>query len=355
MAMADPKKILVIRLSAIGDVVRTIPSVAALRVRFPEARIHWLVEDRCAEIITGLEGIDGLKIAPRRAWNKLKGLARFRAMLAFGHELKAEGYDLVVDFHGVAKSGFLAFLSRSPRRVGYPKGIAKEGGHLFLTERVPVVEGKLSRYDRNFLLPRYFDPAATEPSPSLPLGEADRSMAGGWVQDQGLSPKGFVFLYPGTSKVGAYKRWPAEHFGRLADLVAEHFGLSSVIGWGPGEEEMVERLVRTAQRPVHVLPLTSMKEMAAVLELARLYIGGDTGPLHMASLLGTPAVGVYGPSDPVLNEPWRQTPFRIVRTGIDCSPCRNRKCDHLSCLRLLEPERVLKSVGELLATGSAPR
>lgn len=344
-----PKKILVIRLSAIGDVVRTVPSVLALRGIFPEATIHWLVEDRCAEIITGLEGVNALKIAPRRAWNKLKGLARFRAMLAFGRELKAEGYDLVVDFHGVAKSGILAFLSRAPRRIGYPKGIAKEGAHLFMTERVPPVAEKLSRYDRNFLLPRYFDAAVAEPEPKLPIGEGDRAMAQGFLTGKGLAPKGFAFLYPGTSKVGAYKRWPAEHFGRVADLVWERHGLPAVIGWGPGEEEMVERLVKTAQHPVHVLPLTSMKEMSAIIEQARLYIGGDTGPLHIASLVRTPAVAIYGPSDPVLNEPWRRTPFRIVRTGIDCSPCRNRKCDHLSCLRKLEPERVLESVAELLA------
>ncbi|MBP1627607.1 MAG: rfaC 2 [Holophagaceae bacterium] len=345
-----PKKILVIRLSAIGDVVRTVPSVLALRSLYPQATIHWLVEDRCAEIITGLEGIDGLRIAPRRAWNKLKGLARFRAMLAFGRELKAEGYDLVVDFHGVAKSGFLAFLTRSPRRVGYPKGIAKEGAHIFLTERVPLVAGRLSRYDRNFLLPRYFDPAVAEPEPTLPIGEGDRSMALGFLAEHGLVPKGYAFLYPGTSKVGAYKRWPAESFGRVADLVWERFGVPAVIGWGPGEEEMVERLVKAAKHPVHVLPLTSMKEMAAVLEQARIYIGGDTGPLHIASLVHTPALAIYGPSDPVLNEPWRKTPFRIVRTGIDCSPCRNRKCDHLSCLRLLEPERVAAVVSELLGS-----
>ncbi|WP_005035202.1 glycosyltransferase family 9 protein [Holophaga foetida] len=343
-----PKKILVIRLSAIGDVVRTVPSVLALRGIFPQATIHWLVEDRCAEIITGLEGVDALKIAPRRAWNKLKGLARFRAMLAFGRELKAEGYDLVVDFHGVAKSAFLAFLTRSPRRVGYPKGIAKEGSHIFLTERVPLVAGKLSRYDRNFLLPRYFDPAVTEPEPTLPIGEGDRSMAQGFLAEHGLVPKGYAFLYPGTSKVGAYKRWPAESFGRVADLVWERFGVPAVIGWGPGEEEMVERLVKVARHPIHVLPLTSMKEMAAVLEQARIYIGGDTGPLHIASLVHTPALAIYGPSDPVLNEPWRKTPFRIVRTGIGCSPCRNRKCDHLSCLRLLEPLRVAEEAGLLL-------
>ena len=335
-----PKKILVIRLSAIGDVVRTVPSVLALRQIFPQAAIHWLVEDRCADIIQGLEGVDALKLAPRRAWNKLGGLQRLRAMLAFGGELRAEGYDLVVDFHGVAKSGLLAFLSRAPRRVGYPKGMAKEGAHLFLTERVPLVPGPLSRYDRNFLLPTHFDPQVKEPTPALPLGAGDRSMALDFLRERGLVAKGFAFLYPGTSKVGAYKRWPAEHFGRLADLVQENQGLPAVIGWGPGEEEMVERLVKTARHPVHVLPLTSMKELAAIIAQARLYIGGDTGPLHIASLLRTPVLAIYGPSDPVINEPWRRTPFRIVRSGIPCSPCRNRSCDHLSCLRLLEPERV---------------
>ncbi len=344
---ADPGKILVVRLSAVGDVVRTVPAVHAIRKRFPESRIHWLVEDRCAEMIDGLDCIDATVQVPRRQWKKTGPLGKIRGFFRFTRKLRTEGYDLFIDMHGILKSGLYGAMARIPRRTGYPRGIAKEWNTLFSTETIPVEPERMSRYERNFLMARYFDPDAEEIRPPLPLDEGDRKFAREFFREHELDPEFTAFIYPGTSPRGRYKRWMPERYGELVDRLAEA-EFRCIIGWGPGEEPIVETLTAAASNSPVVPPLTTLKQLAALIESSRVFIGGDTGPMHMASLLGTPVVTIFGPSDPVINEPARFTPFRIVRSGVDCSPCRNKDCDHLSCLTAITTDHVMASTKELL-------
>lgn len=343
----DPKKILVVRLSAVGDVVRTVPAVQAIRNRFPDSTIHWLVEDRCAEMIHGLNCIDATVQVPRRRWKKIGALGKLRGFLQFTRELRQAHYDLYIDIHGILKSGLYGAMARIPRRVGYPRGIAKEWNTLFSTEIIPAKPRRMSRYERNFLMARYFDPEAREMRPALPLDEHDRNFAREFLRKQGLGSGGFAFLYPGTSPRGRYKRWLPERYGQLVDQLAA-LDIPCLVGWGPGEEPIVESLRATASAQPVIPPLTTLKELAALIESARVFIGGDTGPMHMASLLGTPVVTIFGPSDPVINEPARFTPFRIVRANADCSPCRKKNCDHLTCLTEITPDQVMSATTDLL-------
>ena len=350
----DPKKILVARLSAVGDVVRTIPAILALRKRYPESVIHWLVEDRCSELLTGMNGIDELRIVPRRQWKTLNLLDRFRAFTRFIRSLRRERYDLYVDYHGILKSGVYGAMARIPRRVGYPRGIAKEWNTLFNNEFIPQRSPRISRYERNLALTRYFDSDALVSRPGLPLSSADRAFATDFLKQCKLEPGRYAFLYPGTSQRGRYKRWNPDRYATVVEQLYES-GLPSVIGWGPGEEPVVERIRSRSGVAVHVPPLTSLKELGALIECAGVFIGGDTGPMHMASLLGTPVVTLFGPSDPVINEPATFTPFRIVYTSVDCSPCRKKDCRTLVCMDGISPEMVLASVNDLMKeTGHLP-
>ncbi len=349
---ANPGKILVVRLSAVGDVVRTVPAVHAIRKRFPDSVIHWLVEDRCAEMIDGLDCIDKTVQVPRRQWKKTGPLGKILGFFRFTRELREAGYDLYIDIHGILKSGLYGAMARIPRRVGYPRGIAKEWNTLFGTEIIPAEPKRMSRYERNFLMARYFDPEAREIRPELPLTETDRDFARDFFRTHGLETDRTAFIYPGTSPRGRYKRWLPERYGQLADRLAAA-GIRSVIGWGPGEESIVKAVETAAVTSPVIPPLTSLKQLAALIESSLVFIGGDTGPMHMASLLGTPVVTIFGPSDPVINEPARFTPFRIVRAGVDCSPCRKKDCDHLRCLTAVTVDQVMTSTEDLLnETGS---
>ena len=342
-----PWKILVVRLSAVGDVVRTIPAVQALRRHFPDSTIHWLVEDRCSELLEGLPGIDALRIVPRRQWKKMGKLAWLGAFRKLLRSLKAEQYDLFMDYHGILKSGIYGALCRIPRRIGYPKGIAKEMNTLFNNEILPPHDPRMSRYTRNLLMTQYLDPGAVEERPGLPLGESDRLFASEFLALSGLDGRPFAFLYPGTSPRGRYKRWEPVRYGELVDRLTE-MGLPALIGWGPGEETIVAEIQKSTRGETVVPPLTTLKQLGALLERATLFIGGDTGPMHMASLLGTPVVTLFGPSDPVINEPARFTPFRIVYAGVDCSPCRKKDCRTLACMNDISVGMVMDAVNDLL-------
>lgn len=342
-------KILVARLSAIGDVVRTVPAVKALRKIFPDSEIHWLVEDQCATIIEGLFFVNQLKIVPRQEWKTLPFIKKVQAFLAFIRKLRIEQYNIYIDFHGILKSGLYGFFAGIPRRIGYPYGIAKEFNTLFTNEKISAVSEKMSRYTRNFLLPLHFDTSLTQEPAYLPLSPDDRLFANRFLEDHGLKGKGFVLIYPGTSIKGQYKRWMPERYGQLVDGIFEKLSLPTVIGWGPGEDEIVTVLQENCAYSPIVLPPTTLKELCAVIEKALIFVGGDTGFMYMASIVGTPLVTIFGPSDPVTNQPSHFTPFRIVYAGVGCSPCHKRKCTKLYCLHAVTAEMVLKTISELLA------
>ena len=348
---SHPDKILVVRLSAVGDVVRTIPAVQALRRHYPDSIIHWLVEDRCSELLVGLSGIDELRIVPRREWKQMGTIQQIAGFCNLVRSLRAEQYDLYMDYHGILKSGMYGAMSRIPRRIGYPKGIAKEWNILFNNEILPPHDAHMSRYVRNLLLTRYLDPAATEERPGLPLTDADHGFAADFLNRNGLGNRPFIFLYPGTSPRGRYKRWEPVRYAEVVDRLAD-MGWTTLIGWGPGEEPIVAEIRGSTRGEPLVPPLTTLKQLAAFIDRASLFIGGDTGPMHMASMLGTPVVTLFGPSDPVINEPARFTPFRIVYAGVDCSPCRKKRCKALECMDKITVDMVMDAVCNLLAAGS---
>ncbi len=344
-----PPKILIARLSAVGDVVRTVPAVKAIRQHFPKSEIHWLVEDRCAAIIEGLSYVNKLQIIPRKKWRDLTPVQKIIDIYRVINSLRQEKYDIYLDFHGILKSGLYGFLSGIPRRIGYPAALAKEGNIFFTNEKIKAASSHISRYTRNFLLARHFDPAGIEERADLPLTKADREFAQDFLLHHGLQGKKYVSIFPGSSQVGKYKRWPPELYGNLVDLLHGKLNLASVICWGPGEEDLVNKVKQNCLHPPVIMPLASLKQLCAVIERSCLFIGGDTGPMHMASMVGTPVTAIFGPSDLIINEPARFTPFRYVHAGVDCAPCRNKSCPDLKCLRNITPEMVFEAVEKILA------
>ncbi len=343
-------KILICRLSSLGDIVRTIPAVKAIRGIFPESEIHWLVEDRFAPVIEGLSYVDKPMIVPRSAWQKLSLIKRPRAFLSFIHHLKGEQYDIFLDFHGALKSGVYGRLSGIPRRIGYPSGIAIELNTLFTNEKISASPRRMSRYERNFLIPKHFDDSLQQAPVDLPITKEDHSFAHSFLKNNSLQQENYIFMFPGTSDKGRHKRWTPERYGKLIDLISEKWHLPTVIGCGPGEEHLAEAVQANATVLPVILQHVTIKQLCAVIKKARLFVGGDTGPLHIASLLNTPAVTIFGPSDNVLYEPARFTPFKIVSAEMDCSPCRKKKCHKRECLDAVSPEMVFKAVSDMLAT-----
>jgi ADP-heptose:LPS heptosyltransferase len=335
------RRILVIRLGALGDVVRTRFAFAGLRRLYPQAQIDWLVEDRAAD---GLAGIVGLHraIALRRRELRLTEPGRLaRALRDVIAELRGRRYDLVVDFHGIFKSGLLAWASGAPLRVGFDAGHARELAWRFLTHRVGVGQAHVSRFERNAALVRFLGGEVPREAPALDLPPAEA----------GPLPAGqFVVVHPGTSASTRYKRWEPPRFAQVCEALARQTGLRSLVTWGPvpGEREAAEEVVARAAPAAVLAPQTrSVGHLLQLMRGARLFVGSDSGPMHLASLAGLAVVAVFGPTDPLENAPFPGLPHRILLVDVGCNPCREG-CPARSCMAAVEAEHVVKAVLELL-------
>ncbi len=351
--MAYPK-ILVLRLSAVGDVLRTLPAVMALKHHFPSSHIAWIVEEPSKSLLENQPEIDRVILLPRRRWTDgigslgkmgktLKEIGRFIA------DLRREQFDIVLDFHGIIKSGMLSFLSGSPRRIGYDRRSSREGNFIFSNIKVTLPKGRVSRYKRNFYLLRGLGLEVEHFDARLHIPPGDREYIESFFNsfDPPLK-RPYVAIHAGTNPKALFKRWMPDGYAQLADRLVDELGATVIFTWGPGEFEFVERIRRTMRAPSVLAPKTeSLTQLGELFRHADLFIGGDTGPMHIASLVGTPVVVIYGPTDPVLHEPLGL--HKKVLKDVGCNPCRNRSCRELKCLESIKVDDVFKATAEILS------
>jgi heptosyltransferase-1 len=343
-------RILVVRLGALGDVVRTLPAASALRAAYPGAHVAWLVEPASRGAVDGQPWVDEVLVFPRSELSddlRRLRLGRFAARLArFVRALRRRRFELVVDFHSIAKSAWLARASGAATRVGYAAPVAREGASWLATARAQLAERPVSRFARNLGLVEFLGvPVAPRAAPLRVPPDARQALA----EVLGPGPA-LVVLHPGTSAHTPHKRWSVEGWAAVArGLAAE--GCRVLVSHGPGASEraLADAIVAAAAGAAQQAPATDgLGELAALLERARLFLGSDSGPLHVASLVGTPVVQLLGPTDPVENAPHPHTPSRTVRVPVACSPCR-RGCAAAACMARIAPDAVLAAARALLA------
>jgi len=346
--------ILVIRLGAIGDVVRTLPAVSALRAGYPDARISWLVEPASSTVLHGQPWVDEVIVFPRAELMKLLRRGRLlgfeRRLHDFRRELRSRRFECVVDFHSILKSGLLARASAAPQRIAYARPFGREGSWLFATDlaklHLPSKGAKLSRFVRNLALVRFLgiqeDP---DPTPLRLIPEAEKRAA------SLLGEERPVAIHPGTSDSTPYKRYTIEGYAAGARSLARDPQVPCIVTVGPARDDraFAEAIVAASDGAARLAPETpSLADLAALFARCRLYIGSDTGPMHVSSLVGTPVIQLLGPTDPVENAPFEGTPSRTLRVPQPCSPCR-RGCAEASCMKAISPEEVWKAACALLA------
>jgi len=354
--MMAQAKILVIRLSALGDVLFTLPAVHAIKVACPGAEIDWLVEERAAALLDLYGGLRRRLVWRRADLSRQmrRPLQWPRAAAALAHHLGAlrrERYDLVIDFHGNWKSGAHAWLSHGTRKVGFARSHRREGGDFLVHETVTPPATALHRVDRAYALARAVVPElpAEVPRPPLEVPATSRAFAAEMVQLAGFGDEPYVVLHPGTSKFGAIKRWAPERFANLADLLNARRGVRVLVTWGPGEEELAQTVVRAMKRPAGAATPRggSLADLAALLARARLVVSSDSAALHLGAFLDTPVVGLYGPKDPRIYGP-RFARHRVVHTWLPCSPCTRRTCPDVLCMDEIGVRQVFEAATALL-------
>jgi heptosyltransferase I len=333
-------RVLLTRLSALGDVVHCLPALAAVRAALPDAEIGWLVEDRHAEILAGHPQIDRLFVFHRRD-------GAVGAAIDVRRELRAWRPDVAVDLQGNLRSAVLTWLSGAPRRIGLPRGEAREGAHRFATETVPPGPPREHRVDRALRLVAAL--GATSPAtPVPPVIRADAVAAvRGALAAMRVAPGAYALLVPGTSDFGAFKRWPPARFGALASRIAAERGLPSLVAFGPGQRNLALLAVAASEGHARLAPETAgLQQLLALLADAALVVGADSGPVALADAIGVPTVALFGPKDPLVYAP-RAPRTRVVWKRVYCSPCRLRRCDDPICMTTMEVDEVWDGVRRL--------
>lgn len=336
-------RVLIVKLSSIGDVVHTLPAAAFLRRALPNARIAWVVEHRAGAILKDSPVIDELIEIDSRNWRKEfffgSGIGEGRARLA---QLGSEAVDIAVDFQGLIKSGLLTFASRAKRRIGFETDELREKpSRVFLTEQVET-SGLKHVIEKNLAIAGVALNGSAKPHPEhctsprdyefpITVSAEDDQYAAAIIENANRNHGAqFAILNPGGG--WPTKLWPSERYARLADWLWSDCGLRSFVTFGPGEEELAQRVVDGARsNEVRAVPST-LKQYVALARRAALFVGGDTGPLHLAAASGTPIVGLYGPTSPERNGPFDNRDITVGRDLWCRTDCHRRSCWHWECM-----------------------
>ena len=349
----DDQKFLILRLSAVGDVIRTLPAVKTLKEYFPSSTITWIVEEPSRAFVESQHEIDEVILFPRKRWTQgMKSLTEIWGtvgeMWKFIKDLRKRKFDAVFDFHGILKSGVLSFLSGSPRRIGYDRRSTKEWNFLFSNVKVELPEERISRFERNLALLKGMALEAKELKCGLHIPPDDRDYVASFFKASStILRRPLIAIHPGTSAKALFKRWMPDQYAQLADQLVEELNATVLFTWGDGELGWVEGIRKGMKKPSLLAPQTkSLTQLGEVYRHCDLYIGGDTGPMHVASLMGIPVVVIYGPTDPTENEPIGN--HVKVRKEVGCNPCHEYSCKKLSCVKAISADEVFRATREFL-------
>ncbi len=337
MSRDSAPRILITRLSALGDCVLTLPLLCAARRALPDARITWVVQAAGAQLLRGHDCLDELVVVSRR-WLKSPGeIWRLR------RTLRAQRFDVALDPQSLAKSAVAAWLSGARRRIGFAPPAGREQSHWLYHERITPVARHIVPKQLELLAPLGIQAPAVEfRLPAYP-DEAHRVAA--WRQP--LIGSSFLTLNPGAAWPS--KQWPAPHFSEVACEVGRRHGLPSLVVWGNAQErELAESICQKAHGHAVLAPATNLRELACVLRQSRLVISGDTGPLHMAVAAGTPCVGLYGTTRPCDSGPYgpRHIALQAYYHG---GTSRERRTAGNDALRAITPQQAAVACDMILS------
>jgi len=280
--------ILIVRLGALGDVVHAIPAAAALRTAYPAARIDWLVEARHRAIVDLVTAVDRAVVVERATWDGWTSAIQ---------ELRRTSYDVAIDLQGLMKSAVFARASGAARVVGFSIWHLREkAARPFYTT---TAESEMTHVIRkNLQLLRAV--GVNDDEIRFPLS-TPASAALDRVRLQ-IGDRRFALINPGAAWPN--KRWLPERFGEIASFVSDECGMTPFVLWGPGEDSLSQSVVAASNGAARGAPATTIADLVALSRAAALVVSGDTGPLHIATAVGTPTVGLFGPTDPARNGPW---------------------------------------------------
>ncbi len=344
------KSILIIKLSALGDVVHSLSVLDALKQRWPDASVDWVVGEAAAPLLKGHPLIERVMIYRRRelgrcASNPLLWGKAVKILAGLKRELGRRHYDVAIDLQGLFKSGLIMAMARADQKVGFSG--TREFSSIFLNRRLPPYDPDRHAVDRYLDIARYLGASPAEVRFPLGLGAGVRGAALELLKGCGLEPGGYVVLVPGT--VWPTKHWSTAGFSRVAKEIGRRFGLRSLVVGSGAEAGLANEVVSGAEgAAVSLAGRTGLKELAAIFEMCSFVVSVDTGPMHLAVAAGARVVALFGPT-----APWRTGPYGrghvVLQKALSCSPCFKRRCHEPRCMLEIDPDEVMEAAEGIVA------
>lgn len=343
------ERLLILKVSAMGDIVHASPVAAALKRAYPHLKIGWVVEDRHAGVIEGSPCIDRLhQIRCQLIYSQPLSRAGWRAFRTLMREIRAERYQIALDLQGLFKSAIWGVLGGIPIRLG---GHRMREGTWLLMKRLPIPDLP----DQHVVL-QYLEATrwlgVAQPTPvEFPLFIPDEARRSAQAKLAQLGAMGaFISINPSAGR--EWKRWDIAKFAELSDRIETEWGVPVVFIGGPGDKPLEQQLSALKRRPLRsLIGQTSLKEAMAIVEMSAVHVCGDTGTAHIAAAFGVPCVGLYGPTNPDRTGPFGQRERVLYKRPL-CRRCPPDRCIRRECLQWITVDEVLQRVAANLHLSS---
>ncbi len=341
-------RILIVRTSALGDVVHALPVLTALRRHLPAARIGWVVEETMAPVLAEHPDLDELLVVRLRRWRRLSARG-LRELGGFISSLDRFAPDVVLDLMGNHKAGVISALTLADTRIGPARRFRREPSSAIWISQ-PVVPRGTHAVDRMLSL---LDALGVPPEPPDFGGEKlFREEPAAARELLAAHPEPFGLLHPGAG--WANKRYPPAWWGKAARLLQAQTGLRTWVAAAPNEETLAAGVAAAGEGAVRIVPAADLPTLSALIRRARLMLGGDSGPTHLAHALGTPVLMLMGPTDPERHGPYA-APRHALFKRLPCSFCYQRLEETKACLLEVSPYQVAERAAEILGTALPAR
>lgn len=339
-------RILIIKLSSIGDVVHTLPSLNALREQFPNSQIDWLVEEEASDILVNHPMINKLWISKRKRWlgNPLNG-GGIKGIYLLITKIREMRYDLVIDFQGLFKSGIAAFLSGGKIRLGYDK--TREFSYYFLNDRLPPFNPDSHAVDRYLSIVKNLGWKGEGVRFAIPVAHDDKERIKNLLKDRGLTDLKRTILVSPKARWNT-KLWGKDKFARLCDELIERLNRNVVVLGGKTDKEYIREILSLMKnKAIDLSGQTSLRELAYLIGLSTLMVCVDSGPMHIANAVNTKVIALFGPSSPQRTGPYGNG-HTIIKRELSCSPCFSRDCKDIRCMKDITVEEVLEEIRSII-------
>ena len=342
------EKFLIVKLSSLGDIVHTLPVLRTLRENRPNAFIAWIVEEKVRDVLYGNPDLDELIVVRTKYWRRNGSFETLREVRNVVRRLRGHSFDVAFDFQGLLKSGVIARLSGARQRIGFHREDCRERLNVLFTNRkAPRIGKPIHVVDKNLALLKMIGIGRFHKQFPLRVPGAAEAYIENFFQDNPeLAANPVVAINPGVGF--QTKQWELQRFAELADRIAGELHCNPLFTWGPGERNMIAEITAQTTRRFWLAPPTDVHQSIALYRRLQLFVGGDTGPLHLCAALGIPTVSLFGPTDPARNGPCGDG-HRVVCKPLPCSFCYKRKCPtDNECMKEITVEEVFEPIRETL-------